>query len=417
MLAQPSADTSHAVNGEAVRLIQLRGGLGAVPGVLMSGVHAGIKKRKSDLALIALPGPHVCAQVITTNEIKAAPLLSTAAHLDIDGDAIEAIVCNAGCANACTGERGLRDAENTARHTATLLAIRATQVVVASTGVIGVTLPMDRLAKGLDRAHKQLSEGPEASYAAAEAIMTTDHVPKLAAYAWHENGERRVIGGIAKGSGMIAPNMATMLAFLVTDAAVSRDSLTEALREASDGTFNMISVDGDMSTNDAVYCCAKPGDGDATPGLRAALAAVCRDLAIGMVKDGEGATKTLTFTVTGARDTQQARAVGRAVINSSLVKTALYGEDPNWGRMIAAAGSVASGHGSGHMVALPRRPNLGGTRRDRGDERSRSAPRPRRAQRGGAPGPRHRRSNGHRLGLRPHGRLRANQCPLPDVTR
>ena len=122
----------------------------------MAGVHAGIKKRKSDLALIALPGPHVCAQVITTNEIKAAPLLATSAHLDADGDAIAAIVCNAGCANACTGERGLRDAENTARHTATLLGVRATQVVVASTGVIGVTLPMDRLAKGLDRAHKQL---------------------------------------------------------------------------------------------------------------------------------------------------------------------------------------------------------------------------------------------------------------------
>jgi glutamate N-acetyltransferase/amino-acid N-acetyltransferase len=344
MLAQPSAERSaKPANGEPVRLIQVRGGLGAVPGLCMAGVHAGIKKRKTDLALIALPGPHVCAQVVTTNEIKAAPLLATSAHLDAEGDAIGAIVCNSGCANACTGERGLRDAENTARHAATLLGLRATQVVVASTGVIGVTLPMDRLSKGLDRAFKALSEGPEASFDAAEAIMTTDHVPKLAAYAWHEDGERRVIGGIAKGSGMIAPNMATMLAFLVTDAAVSRASLTEALREASDGTFNMISVDGDMSTNDAVYCCAKPGGGEASPGLRAALTAVCRDLAIGMVKDGEGATKTLTFTVTGARDEQQARKVARAVINSSLVKTALYGEDPNWGRIVAAAGSVGAG--------------------------------------------------------------------------
>jgi glutamate N-acetyltransferase / amino-acid N-acetyltransferase len=362
MLAQKSAESNHDVtvssgaservagsngvahaSGESVRLIQVRGGLGAVPGVRMAGVHAGIKKRKTDLALIALPGPHVCAQVITTNEIKAAPLLATSAHLDADGDAIAAIVCNSGCANACTGERGLRDAENTARHTATLLGLRATQVVVASTGVIGVWLPMDRVAKGIDRARKQLAEGPEASYDAAEAIMTTDHVPKLAAYAWHENGRRHVIGGIAKGSGMIAPNMATMLAFLATDAAVSRASLTEALREAADGTFNMISVDGDMSTNDAVYCCAKPGDAEATPGLRAALAAVCRDLAVAMVKDGEGATKTLTFTVTGARDERQARTVARAVINSSLVKTALYGEDPNWGRIVAAAGSVGAG--------------------------------------------------------------------------
>jgi glutamate N-acetyltransferase/amino-acid N-acetyltransferase len=345
MLARPSAErpSKPAHNGDALRLIQVRGGLGAVPGLRMTGVHAGIKKRKTDLALIALPGPHVCAQVITTNEIKAAPLLATSAHLETDGDAIGAIVCNSGCANACTGERGLRDAENTARHAATLLGLRATQVVVASTGVIGVTLPMDRLSKGLDRAFKSLSEGPEASYDAAEAIMTTDHVPKLAAYAWHEDGERRVIGGIAKGSGMIAPNMATMLAFLVTDATVSRASLTSALREAADGTFNMISVDGDMSTNDALYCCAKPGAGEATPGLRAALAAVCHDLAVGMVKDGEGATKTLTFTVTGARDEHQARIVARAVINSSLVKTALYGEDPNWGRIIAAAGSVGAG--------------------------------------------------------------------------
>ncbi|GAC1581417.1 MAG: bifunctional glutamate N-acetyltransferase/amino-acid acetyltransferase ArgJ [Candidatus Elarobacter sp.] len=347
MLAQPSADTNNGANGaltgETVRLIQVRGGLGAVPGVRLAGVHAGIKKRKSDLALIALPGPHVCAQVITTNEIKAAPLLVTGAHLEADGDAIEAIVCNAGCANACTGERGARDAENTARHAATLLKLRPTQIVVASTGVIGVTLPMDRVSKGLDRALKALAEGPEASYDAAEAIMTTDHVPKLAAYAWHENGTRYVIGGIAKGSGMIAPNMATMLAFLATDYAVSRASLTDALREAADGTFNMISVDGDMSTNDAVYCCAKPGEGGASAGLRAALNAVCRDLAVGMVKDGEGATKTLTFTVTGARSQKQARTVARAVINSSLVKTALYGEDPNWGRIVAAAGSAGAG--------------------------------------------------------------------------
>src|SRR6202022_1406280 len=159
-------------------VIQVRGGLGAVPGLRMAGVHAGIKKRKTDLALIVLPGPHVCAQVITTNEIKAAPLLVTSAHLDADGDAVEAIVCNAGCANACTGERGLRDAENTARHAATLLGLRATQVVVASTGVIGVTLPMDRLAKGLDRAHKQLSEGPEATNAGAETLMTHAHCRK-----------------------------------------------------------------------------------------------------------------------------------------------------------------------------------------------------------------------------------------------
>ena len=343
MLAPSRADAHNGGSPtDGVRLIAVRGGLGAVPGLRLAGVHAGIKKRKADLALIALPGPHVCAQVITTNEIKAAPLLVTSANLEADGDAIAAIVCNSGCANACTGERGLRDAQTTARHAATLLGLRPSQVVVASTGVIGVTMPMDRLAKGLDRAAKSLEEGPEAAAGAAEAIMTTDHVPKLSAYAWHEDGQRRIIGGIAKGSGMIAPNMATMLAFIATDAEASRDALAAALREAVDGTFNMISVDGDMSTNDAVYACAKPGSAEATPGLRAALAAVCRDLAVAMVEDGEGATKTLTFRVTGARDVAQARAIARAVINSSLVKTALYGEDPNWGRVVAAAGAAGA---------------------------------------------------------------------------
>ena len=335
-LAVPSA-------ADAVRLIAIRGGLGAVPGIRMAGVHAGIKKRKTDLALVALPGPHVCAEVITTNDIKAAPLLVSSSHLDFDGDQMGAVVINAGCANACTGDRGMRDARATARQAATLLKLRPTQIIVASTGVIGVYLPMDRLSKGLERAQKALSEGPEAAYAAAEAIMTTDHLPKLASYAWHEGEKRYVVGGIAKGSGMIAPTMATMLAFIATDAPMTRASLGEALREACDGTFNMISVDGDMSTNDSCYAFAKPGLGEATAGFRAALTAVCRDLAVAMVRDGEGATKTLVFNVTGAKDEAQARTVARAVINSSLVKTALYGEDPNWGRIIAAAGAARVG--------------------------------------------------------------------------
>ncbi len=332
LAALPSAET--------VRLIAIRGGLGAVPGIKMAGVHAGIKKRKSDLALITLGGPHVCAQVITTNDIKAAPLLVSGSHLDFDGESMCAVVVNSGCANACTGERGMRDSRATARQAATLLKLKPTQVIVASTGVIGVYLPMDRLSKGIERAIKELSEGHEAAYAAAEAIMTTDHLPKMASYAWHDNGKRYVVGGIAKGSGMISPNMATMLAFVATDAPMSRAALNEALAAAVDTTFNMISVDGDMSTNDACYAFAKPGKGEAPAGFREALTAVCRDLAVAMVRDGEGASKTLVLTVTGARDELQARAVVRAVINSSLVKTALYGEDPNWGRVIAAAGAA-----------------------------------------------------------------------------
>jgi glutamate N-acetyltransferase/amino-acid N-acetyltransferase len=340
LTAPSSSETDLAPADAPTRLIEVRGGLGAVPGIRMAGVHAGIKKRKTDLALIALGGPHVCAQVITTNDIKAAPLLVTSAHLDFDGEAMAAVVVNAGCANACTGEHGMRDARATARQAATLLKLRPTQVAVASTGVIGVYLPMDRLSKGLERAVKDLAVGHESAYDAAEAIMTTDHVPKLASYAWKEGEKRYVVGGIAKGSGMIAPNMATMLSFIATDAPMTRASLQEALREAVDGTFNMISVDGDMSTNDACYAFAKPGTGTASAAFRSALAAVCRDLAVAMVRDGEGASKTLVLHVTGARDEQQARAVARAIINSSLVKTALYGEDPNWGRIIAAAGAA-----------------------------------------------------------------------------
>ena len=230
--------------------------------------------------------------------------------------------------------------------------------------------------------------------------MTTDHVPKLAAYAWHEDGERHVIGGIAKGSGMIAPNMATMLAFLVTDAAVSRASLTDALREASDGTFNMISVDGDMSTNDAVYCCAKPGDGDATPGLRAALTAVCRDLAVAMVKDGEGATKTLDLH-RHRRARRAAGAQGRArgdQLEPGEDRALRRGSELGTHRRRGGFGQRRDG--SRNVVALSRRPHLGRARRDRSDERSRSAPRPRRADRRSDARPRHRRRHGDRLGLR-----------------
>jgi glutamate N-acetyltransferase/amino-acid N-acetyltransferase len=343
MIAPPGSDQTPSPNGIAVRLIELRGGLGAVPGVRLAGVHAGIKKRKPDLAVVAFAEPMACASVITTNEIKAAPLLVSEQHIAASGSAMRAIVCNAGCANACTGERGERDARATARQAATLLGIESTQVIVASTGVIGVYLPMDRVHKGLERAVKDLEEGMEAAYDAAEAIMTTDNEPKLAAYAFYDGDKRYVVGGIAKGSGMIAPNMATMLAFIATNAPMARGALRDELFAATDASFNMISVDGDMSTNDSVYAFAPPGDGAAPSGFAEALRAVTRQLAIAMVTDGEGATKTLTVDVTGARDERQARTVARAIINSNLVKTALYGEDPNWGRIIAAAGSVKAG--------------------------------------------------------------------------
>jgi glutamate N-acetyltransferase/amino-acid N-acetyltransferase len=325
------------------RLIALRGGLGSVPGVRLAGVHAGIKRRKRDLALVAFEREQICAAVVTTNEMKAAPILVSAEHLAAEGATMRALVCNSGCANACTGERGERDVRATAAQAGALLGIAATQVVVASTGVIGVPLPLDRVQRGLERCVAQLEEGGKAAHDAAEAIMTTDRVPKLAAYAFYHQERRYVVGGVAKGSGMIAPNMATMLAFIATDLPMQRTSLDTALRQATDETFNMISVDGDMSTNDAVYAFAPVGDVAPPPAFLLAFRRVALDLALAMVDDGEGATKRLEVRVLGAHDERQARAVARAIINSNLVKTALYGEDPNWGRIIAAAGAVKAG--------------------------------------------------------------------------
>src|ERR1700729_1632916 len=212
-------------------LIALRGGLGAVPGVRLAGVHAGIKQRKRDLALIAFDAPQSCAAIVTTNEIKAAPLSVTARHL-AGSATMRALVCNSGCANACTGERGERDARATARQAAALLGIAPTEVVVASTGVIGVPLPIDRVQRGLVRAVAQLDVGGKAAFDAGEAIMTTDRVPKLAAYAFYHRDRKYVVGGIAKGSGMIAPNMATMLAFLAMDYPLAAATLADLLREA-----------------------------------------------------------------------------------------------------------------------------------------------------------------------------------------
>ncbi|HTU71529.1 MAG TPA: bifunctional glutamate N-acetyltransferase/amino-acid acetyltransferase ArgJ [Candidatus Baltobacteraceae bacterium] len=326
-----------------VRLVAVRGGIGAVPGVRLAGVHAGIKPRKRDLALIVFDVPQACASVITTNEIKAAPLLVSAEHIGQSGGAMRAVVCNSGCANACTGERGERDSRATARQTGALLKIPMTSIVIASTGVIGVPLPMDRVQRGLERAIAQLESGMKSSNDAAEAILTTDRVPKLAAYEFYVGGKKYTVGGIAKGSGMIAPNMATMLAFVATNLPMSREALQRELREACDASFNMISVDGCMSTNDAAYAFAPAGKQAPPAPFSRALRQVCLDLALAMVADGEGATKTLTLHVTGAKDVAQARAIGRAAINSNLVRTALYGEDPNWGRIIAAAGSVNAG--------------------------------------------------------------------------
>jgi glutamate N-acetyltransferase/amino-acid N-acetyltransferase len=294
--------------------------------------------------LIASETPAAAAAVFTTNRAQAAPVVVSRRNLSSGGRA-RAIAVNSGCANACTGPDGLRDAETMAAHAAAALGCAPTEVLVASTGVIGVKLDMVKIALGIDRAHAALS--PAGSATAARAIMTTDPFPKEAAAEITAAGDIFRIGGIAKGSGMIEPNMATMLGFVTTDAAVSSELLQRALKAAADDTFNAISVDGECSTNDCVFVLANGasgvhlGEGDYDLLVRA-LRTVCEPLAIGIVRGGEGATKLVTVRVTGATSNADARRAARAIANSPLVKTAIHGGDPNWGRLVAVAGRSGS---------------------------------------------------------------------------
>ncbi|MBI5379467.1 MAG: bifunctional glutamate N-acetyltransferase/amino-acid acetyltransferase ArgJ [Nitrospirae bacterium] len=315
-----------------------------VPGFRTAGIAAGIKKAaRRDLALLVSDAPAHAAGVFTTNRVKAAPVL-----LDMErirSGRGQAVVVNSGCANAYTGAQGLRDARAMAAEAARVLGVSEELVYVCSTGVIGMLLPMDRVLPGIGKAAGELAE--EGWTQAAEAIMTTDTVPKIAGMAGEIQGRPVHLMGIAKGAGMIHPHMATMLAFLATDAALEAGALSVALKGAVDRSFNCISVDGDMSTNDTVLCFANglAGNPPLAPGrpgwdaFQTLLDAVCRDLAWKIVRDGEGATKFVEIAVLGAVTPEEAKTVAHAVARSSLVKTALFGEDPNWGRVVAAAGS------------------------------------------------------------------------------
>lgn len=326
-------------------LTEISGGITAVPGMLAAGLHAGIKKRKPDLAMVLAPRRATAAAVYTRNAVQAAPLHVTRRHL-ADGFA-QAVVVVSGIANTCTGEQGLRDAEAMAMHTAQALGIDPADVIVASTGVIGPHLPMDRVAAGIRAAAGALSAGGGGD--AAVAIMTTDTRPKEAAFrvALPAGAGAVTIGGMAKGSGMIHPDMATMLGFLATDAPVAPGDLQSALREAVDNTFNLITVDGDTSPNDmvAILATGTAGGPELQPGTDAwhafvkGLTAVCSALARQIVADGEGATRTFGVRVTGAASAADARRAARAVAASNLVKTAVYGRDANWGRVLVAAGA------------------------------------------------------------------------------
>jgi glutamate N-acetyltransferase/amino-acid N-acetyltransferase len=322
---------------------KIRGGVTAPAGFRAGGTSCGIKDSlKKDLALVVSDSPAAWSALLTTSAAPAAPVQRTKKQLRA-GKRISALLVNSGNANAATGEEGMRRAGVTAAAAAELLGLKEHEVVVASTGIIGRPLPVEKIRKGLPALKSGLSR--RGGRGAAEAIMTTDTVAKEESFEL-QAGKRTIrIGGMAKGAGMIDPRMATMLAFITTDAAVSARCLKGMLREAADRSFNRITVDGDMSTNDTLMIMANGASGaqirEGSP-LETALAdgvgAVCRRLAEKVVLDGEGATKLLEVEVRGARSGADALKAARAVANSNLVKTAVYGGDLNWGRFLAALG-------------------------------------------------------------------------------
>lgn len=321
---------------------EVPGAVCAARGFRAAGVAAGIKPSGNpDVTLIVSDVPAAAAAVFTRNRVVAAPVLVSREHLA--GGTARAIAVNAGNANACTGAQGMQDARRMAQVTANLLEIPVEQVLVASTGIIGRPMPMDRLEAGLTQAAAELSS--ENGSAVARSIMTTDTRPKEISVEINVGGARIRIGGICKGSGMIQPNMATMLAFITTDAEVWPEVLQAALTSAVERTFNCVTVDGDTSTNDSLFILANGLSGvrvaPDSPAHRAfceGLVYVCTHLAKELARDGEGATKLVEIQVQGARSMAQARKVGKSIANSPLVKTALYGNDPNWGRILCAAG-------------------------------------------------------------------------------
>jgi len=321
------------------------GGVLDVPGFLSGGTHAGLKRKGQDVGILLSEGPAVAAGVFTTNRTKAAPVLLSQVHLRTRGHHRAAVV-NSGCANACTGEEGWENAVEMAQTTADVLGISKSEVLVASTGLIGKQLEMRKLLTGIEDLGSQIASG-RANPRFSKAIMTTDTREKTVSATVEIGGREVTIGGAAKGSGMIHPNMATMLGFVATDAAISKVALQAALAGVTQDTFNMISVDGDTSTNDCVFALAN-GQADNTPiheprgpafrAFESGLQTVAQDLALQIVRDGEGATKVFSVKVFGARSQRDARAVATSVASSNLVKCAIHGADPNWGRIVCAAG-------------------------------------------------------------------------------
>ncbi|MGP7817961.1 bifunctional ornithine acetyltransferase/N-acetylglutamate synthase [Niallia sp. 01092] len=314
-------------------------------GFKAAGVHAGIRYSKKDLGLIISEVPANSAAVYTTSHFQAAPLKVTQDSIAAE-KLIQAVVVNSGCANACTGEKGLEDAYKMRQLAADQLNIKKEYVAVSSTGVIGEYLKMDKISDGI----KQLNSGNTSSHADAfqEAILTTDTVMKKCCYAATIDGVTVTMGGTAKGSGMIHPNMATMLGFITTDANIDSDLLQESLSAVIPTTFNQITVDGDTSTNDTVLVMANglannsalTKDHPDYSAFLELLAKTCENLAKQIAKDGEGATKLIEAEVSGCKSEEEARMIAKQIVGSSLVKTAVYGSDANWGRIIGAIGQT-----------------------------------------------------------------------------
>jgi glutamate N-acetyltransferase/amino-acid N-acetyltransferase len=321
----------------------------AAEGFVAGAVHCGIRRNKLDLAVVRSTVPATGAAVFTQNRMQAAPVVVSKRHLELAEP--QAVVVNSGVANAATGARGERDARATAEQTARLLELRPEQVLVLSTGVIGVPLPLPKLLGGLRGAVAALSRDGEG---AAQAILTTDTHSKEAVAC----RDGFVVGGMAKGSGMIHPDLATMLAVVTTDYPLEAGEAWSFLRDAVDESFNSISVDGECSTNDTVVLLANGASGaprdDAA--FTSALHSVCADLAAQIVADGEGATIVAEIRVSGAASRDEAKAIARRIATSPLVKTALHGRDPNWGRVLAAAGSAP--YNGGYASLEPERVTL-----------------------------------------------------------
>ncbi|MDR1728594.1 MAG: bifunctional glutamate N-acetyltransferase/amino-acid acetyltransferase ArgJ [Acidobacteriota bacterium] len=322
--------------------LPVEGGVTAPEGYLASGVAAGIKAEGLDLAVVFSSLPASAAGVFTRNRVQAAPVRLSRERLKLSRGRARAILVNSGCANACTGERGDKDSLLSAQSLASRLNVDAGQVLVASTGAIGYFLPMPKLLKGVGAAASALNS--KGGLAAAHAIMTTDTCEKVVAFEGVVGGKVVRIGGMAKGSGMIHPDMATMLGVITTDFKVAPGALQKVLRRVVERTFNCLTVDGDTSTNDTVFVLANGASGAAASDGRSllefekGLGLVCAELAKKIARDGEGATKFVEVTVSRAADFASARTVAKAIAHSPLVKTALFGQELNWGRILCAVG-------------------------------------------------------------------------------